>query len=280
MKIEHDLIFSLGADALPHINGTLAAHLRGTEALLLEWGARPTLCTAGRCHAIYGTDGYPAALASRALRGRIAEQIGGETEALIYLYGACDRQVYYPRIGTASQRRFADRYTEEEYPIAEQQLRDLCELILANELEIAGGSATFRAEHGASLAELFERMRGLVSEAGFRAYRGLLGSPRDGSLRNVSLRVPATTTTGEHMLQLRPNCECCDKDLPPESTEARICSFECTFCASCADTVLGGKCPNCGGEFVPRPRRPALALAKFPASSERVYKPKGCGKAA
>lgn len=59
------------------------------------------------------------------------------------------------------------------------------------------------------------------------------------------------------MLQLRPGCECCDKDLPPDSTEARICSFECTFCASCAAGVLGGICPNCGGELVKRPRRPA-----------------------
>lgn len=48
------------------------------------------------------------------------------------------------------------------------------------------------------------------------------------------------------MLQLRPNCECCNKDLPPESTEARICSFECTFCATCVETVLKGVCPNCG----------------------------------
>jgi hypothetical protein len=82
------------------------------------------------------------------------------------------------------------------------------------------------------------------------------------------------------MLQLRPNCECCNKDLPPESAEARICSFECTFCASCAEGVLTGKCPNCGGEFVPRPRRPASALTKFPASTERIYKPAGCAKAA
>ena len=51
------------------------------------------------------------------------------------------------------------------------------------------------------------------------------------------------------MLQLRPNCECCNKDLPPESTEARICSFECTFCAICVDTVLKGVCPNCGGKL-------------------------------
>ncbi|MBV8847009.1 MAG: DUF1272 domain-containing protein [Bryobacterales bacterium] len=78
------------------------------------------------------------------------------------------------------------------------------------------------------------------------------------------------------MLQLRPNCECCNRDLPPESVEARICSFECTFCARCAETVLDGKCPNCGGELVARPRRPRNKLAKYPASAERVFKPEGC----
>lgn len=82
------------------------------------------------------------------------------------------------------------------------------------------------------------------------------------------------------MLQLRPNCECCDKDLPPESPDARICSFECTFCASCTQSVLHGICPNCGGELVVRPRRPAAKLANNPASTQRVYKPAGCAKAA
>ena len=80
------------------------------------------------------------------------------------------------------------------------------------------------------------------------------------------------------MLQLRPSCECCDKALPPGSTEARICSFECTFCASCVETVLHGTCPNCGGNFVARPIRPAIKLAANPASAERVYKPAGCAK--
>jgi hypothetical protein len=82
------------------------------------------------------------------------------------------------------------------------------------------------------------------------------------------------------MLQLRPSCECCDKDLPPDSTEARICSFECTFCAACAEGVLAGKCPNCGGELLTRPRRPAAKLSKFPASTERVVKQQGCQAAA
>lgn len=78
------------------------------------------------------------------------------------------------------------------------------------------------------------------------------------------------------MLQLRPNCECCDKDLPPDAFDARICSFECTFCAACAEDVLAGKCPNCGGELVSRPRRPASKLASAPASTERVLRPNGC----
>jgi len=78
------------------------------------------------------------------------------------------------------------------------------------------------------------------------------------------------------MLQLRPNCECCNKDLPNESVEARICTFECTFCSDCADVHLNGICPNCGGELLRRPRRPAAALARNPTSTERVFKPQGC----
>jgi len=74
------------------------------------------------------------------------------------------------------------------------------------------------------------------------------------------------------MLILRPNCECCDRDLPPDSREARICTFECTFCADCVETRLGGVCPNCGGDFAVRPIRPASLLARYPASAERVSK--------
>jgi hypothetical protein len=78
------------------------------------------------------------------------------------------------------------------------------------------------------------------------------------------------------MLELRPTCECCDRDLPADSHEARICTFECTFCAACADDTLGGICPNCGGELVRRPIRTAAMLAKNPASTKRVLKAEGC----
>jgi len=79
------------------------------------------------------------------------------------------------------------------------------------------------------------------------------------------------------MLDLRPNCEYCDKDLPPTSTEAMICTYECTFCRDCVETVLHNVCPNCGGGFERRPIRPATArrqgvgLPHQPASTERRY---------
>lgn len=79
------------------------------------------------------------------------------------------------------------------------------------------------------------------------------------------------------MLQLRPNCEWCDKDLPANAPDACICSYECTFCADCASNVLRNVCPNCGGGFAPRPIRPAtewrpgVCLGKQPASTESVH---------
>lgn len=66
------------------------------------------------------------------------------------------------------------------------------------------------------------------------------------------------------MLQLKPNCENCQKALPPESTEAHICTFECTFCTDCVTHVLNSICPNCGGNFEKRPIRPADLLEKYP----------------
>ena len=81
------------------------------------------------------------------------------------------------------------------------------------------------------------------------------------------------------MLQLRPTCEHCNKRLPPESTEACICSFECTFCRECVEQVLHDVCPNCGGGFVPRPVRPAQDwrngnfLGRYPATATVTHKP-------
>jgi hypothetical protein len=81
------------------------------------------------------------------------------------------------------------------------------------------------------------------------------------------------------MLELRPTCEHCNTPLPPDSPDARICSFECTFCAECVERVLGNVCPNCGGGFAPRPVRPANdwkggnSLGTYPASTSVRHRP-------
>ncbi len=80
------------------------------------------------------------------------------------------------------------------------------------------------------------------------------------------------------MLEIRPSCECCDRNLPPDSQDAMICTFECTFCRDCVETQLEGVCPNCGGNFEPRPVRPADALDRHPAATKRVFNPDGCRK--
>jgi hypothetical protein len=91
-------------------------------------------------------------------------------------------------------------------------------------------------------------------------------------------KVPAIIINQEvsKMMLLKPNCECCDRDLPPDSPDARICTFECTFCEACATKVFGGACPNCKGNFAPRPIRPEAMRVKYPASSIRHLRAQPC----
>lgn len=75
------------------------------------------------------------------------------------------------------------------------------------------------------------------------------------------------------MLELRPTCENCNVSLPPDSTEAMICTFECTYCKDCVENILENVCPNCGGGFVSRPIRPAELMGKYPATKLITHKP-------
>jgi len=102
---------------------------------------------------------------------------------------------------------------------------------------------------------------------------------RDGGRCRSGCLLPALlhVDTG-HVLELRPNCECCDRDLDPASPDVLICTYECTWCRNCAENVLHGVCPNCGGELVRRPIRPARLLAADPPSTRRVIRP-GCAPA-
>lgn len=81
------------------------------------------------------------------------------------------------------------------------------------------------------------------------------------------------------MLEIRPNCEHCGKDLPNTSTEAMICSFECTYCKKCALEIFENVCPSCSGNFVSRPIRPSKMIEKYPASKDKIFKPKDLEKA-
>jgi hypothetical protein len=170
----HQRLLELGADAFEHVSGSLAQHLRRTETLLRSWGNGEALCLAGLYHAVYGTAGIRGSLVNLDARGAIADIIGGEAEKIAYLYGACDRARFHPRIGTSEQLQFVDRFSASEYSITESALRDFCEITLANELELAIGSESFRLEYGAELTEFFGRMQGLVSEAAFEAFRRTL----------------------------------------------------------------------------------------------------------
>lgn len=76
------------------------------------------------------------------------------------------------------------------------------------------------------------------------------------------------------MLEIKPNCEHCNKDLPNTSTEAMICSFECTYCITCALEIFKNVCPSCSGNFVQRPIRPSKMIKKYQASKKRIFKPK------
>lgn len=106
----------------------------------------------------------------------------------------------------------------------------------------------------------------------------VIPNPAPDRLHELQRRGAGNPREAHHMLELRPNCECCDRDLPPAAADARICSFECTFCAGCADAVLEGRCPNCGGELVRRPVRPVDKLTANPPPTRRVVRPAGCAR--
>lgn len=153
-------LHSMGSGEFVHLNGSLAQHLIGTAALLEAWQAPRTVRTAGLFHAAYGTAGFETSLTphSASARQQIAELIGADAEQLVYLYGCCHRQRFYPNIGTDLERQWPDRFTGEVHLLPSAVLSHLCEITAANELEIASHSAAFRLQHGAPLWELFQRM--------------------------------------------------------------------------------------------------------------------------
>ena len=170
-------LIALGAADVAHVGGSLADHLRRTHDLLESFGARRALCIGGLYHAVYGTAGISATLVDAAQRAGIERTIGAEAESIAYMYGACDRARFHPRIGTSDERHFADRFLEREYLIGEAALRDFCELTVANQLDLARHSAKFRSRYSAQLREFCGRLDVHLSRAARGAWRQAFSGP-------------------------------------------------------------------------------------------------------
>ena len=157
-----DVLISLGAD-IEHLDGTLLEHLKGTYRLLISWRADPDLCMAGLYHAVYGTSGFERHLIASNQRQKIKKMIGEKAEHIVYQYCACDRNSFWPQIGVNSNPIFFDRLIDKKYHLTMQELQWFCELTAANEREIARDNQSFVEQYGASLEDLFLRMKPYIS---------------------------------------------------------------------------------------------------------------------
>ncbi|MEO3784179.1 DUF6817 domain-containing protein [Actinocorallia sp. B10E7] len=155
------LLSARGAERIIHPGGTLQAHLLRVAERLGSWGARPALRRAGLAHAFYGTDGFPTALGDPSHREELIALTGPETEALVYLYGSCDRTFTHPRL--AVDGVFRDRFTGRELHPPQSALRDFAEISVANELDIAELDPAFHARYGPRLRALFTAWGRLLS---------------------------------------------------------------------------------------------------------------------
>ncbi|KZN43617.1 hypothetical protein N474_20360 [Pseudoalteromonas luteoviolacea CPMOR-2] len=160
----------IGAGDFQHLNGTLQSHLIGTERILKEWGSSKLLQVAGLFHAAYGTDGFDESMVALAQRNRIAELIGKEEEALVYLYCACNRDFVFAQFGRTDSIQFKNRFTQHIFPLGKSDTKLLCELTAANELELVKRSPSFKSRHGVGLLDLFKRMAPYLSSNAHKAY--------------------------------------------------------------------------------------------------------------
>lgn len=181
---------SHGAADEPHPGGTLLEHLQRVRRRLADWGAAPEVQKAGLCHATYGTDGFPKSQLPHDRRGALSALIGERAEAIVFLYGVCERRATYPRFGSdrppgpggpAGQDApisIRDRFTGEEHAPETAQLRAFAEITAANELDIVAHNPEAAKRHGAGLARLLDRMSPLLSPAAVQAYTAELAAFR------------------------------------------------------------------------------------------------------
>lgn len=162
------------ASDVDHINGSLFEHLKGTYFLLQSWGAGQELCLAGPYHALYGTSGFNNQLISHNERNKAQTILPKKVEHIVYTYCACNRDAFWPQIGSASPLIFFNRFTNDQYELTLKELRQFCELTVANELEIAKSNTVFIKKYGPSLTELFNRMEPFITKNASLSYKKIL----------------------------------------------------------------------------------------------------------
>jgi len=167
------LLIKRGAESIEHPGGTLLSHLKRVSALLVGWGARPALRTAGLGHAFYGTDGFATALIDVSDRETVRGALGEEAEGIVYGYAACDRKFSYPGLADADGP-FRDRFTGEVHVADLVQRRDFVELTAANELDLMIVNPELRARYGEALDRLFTRCRPYLSDRAWLAVRKVM----------------------------------------------------------------------------------------------------------
>jgi hypothetical protein len=148
-------LVALGARDQRHFYGSLADHLAGTRAILESWGNGRDVCIAGLFHAVYSTDGYRNALVPISQRSTVTEIIGADSELVVYRYAATDRATFYREVMEERRPILRDRFTGESTVLDSATLSALCELTLANEIEIERKSPGHVTRFGDALAKLF-----------------------------------------------------------------------------------------------------------------------------
>lgn len=165
---------ALGAGDFQHLNGSLEQHLTGTQAILKKWNSSTLLQTAGLFHAAYGTAAFTDNMVAVDQRQEIANVIGVDEEALVYLYCSCDRDFVFPQFNQHKPIVFKDRFNNDEFELSKTNTELFCELTVANELELVYESNDFKMKHGKALLTLFTSMDRYLSTEAKNAYKQAL----------------------------------------------------------------------------------------------------------
>lgn len=168
----------LGAQKVNHVNGSLLAHLQGTHDLLRTWGCRDALCKAGLYHSVYGTAGFQQTLIGLQDRKVVAALISEESEQIVYLFSACDRDFVYSRLRAGTDVEYRDRFSRATRRLPDGTFADLCELTIANELEIARWrSVEFLRHHCDDLRATLASMLPYVSSNARQDFARIFADP-------------------------------------------------------------------------------------------------------